>query len=84
MHRFEHKVELTGTTLMGFAFGDAPALAKVFSEATAKSEVFKLKGGFLDKRQISNADVKALADLPPLPVMRATLLGPFCSRYPTG
>jgi large subunit ribosomal protein L10 len=65
---------LIGTTLMGFATSDVPALAKVFSDAT-KAEHYELKGGFLNKRQISAANVKALADMPPLPVMRAKVLG---------
>jgi len=65
---------LEGTTLMGFAFQDVPALAKVFSDA-AKAETFEIKGGVLGARVISAADVKALADMPPLPVVRAQLLG---------
>lgn len=64
-----------GTAIAGFAFNDAPGLAKVLSDATAKSEVFALKGGFLGSEALSASQVKALADLPPLPVMRATLLG---------
>ena len=65
---------LEQTTLVGFAFNDAPALAKVVNDAT-KGDVFKVKGGLLGKRAISSADVKALADMPPLPVVRAQLLG---------
>jgi large subunit ribosomal protein L10 len=38
-------------------------------------EAVKLKGGFLDKQSLNSAQVKALADLPPLPVIRAQLLG---------
>jgi large subunit ribosomal protein L10 len=64
-----------GTSLVGFAFSDAPALAKTFTDATKGSETVKVKGGFLGKEAISAKQVKALADLPPLPVMRATLLG---------
>jgi large subunit ribosomal protein L10 len=65
---------LTQTSLVGFAFNDAPALAKVVNDAV-KSDVFKVKGGLLGKRKISASDVKALADMPPLPVVRAQLLG---------
>jgi large subunit ribosomal protein L10 len=65
---------LEQTTLIGFAFNDAPALAKVVNDA-AKSDVFKVKGGLLGKRAMSVADVKALADMPPLPIVRAQLLG---------
>jgi large subunit ribosomal protein L10 len=66
---------LKGTTLAAFAFSDPPALAKVFKEATKKSEVFVIKGGYLGMQAISKAEIDALAELPPLPVMRATILG---------
>lgn len=66
---------LVGTSLFGFAKSEIPALAKVYSDATKNSENLKLKGGFLNGRSITAAQVKALADLPPLPVMRARLLG---------
>ena len=64
-----------GSTAIGFAFEDAPALAKALSEFARTSDFLKIKGGFLDKKAMSPEDVKALADLPPLPVMRARLLG---------
>jgi large subunit ribosomal protein L10 len=63
-----------GSTAIGFAFEDPPALAKAISEFSKESEFVKIKVGYLDKQMMSAADVKALADLPPLPVMRATLL----------
>jgi large subunit ribosomal protein L10 len=69
--------DFSNTTLAGFALKDAPALAKVFSEVVKDSEVYKLKGGFLDLKPVSPAGVIALANLPPLPVMRARLLGMF-------
>lgn len=65
---------LENSTLVGFAFSDAPALAKIISDA-AKSDVYKVKGGLLGVHKMSPAQVKSLADLPPLPVMRAQLLG---------
>jgi large subunit ribosomal protein L10 len=63
-----------GSTAIGFAFEDPPALAKVISEFAKESDFVKIKVGYLEKQMMSAADVKALADLPPLPVMRATLL----------
>lgn len=65
---------LENTSLIGFAFSDAPALAKVVNDAT-KAETFKVKGGLLGKNQLNPVQIKALADLPPLPVVRAQLLG---------
>ena len=64
-----------GTTLCGFAYGDAPTLAKLLLDLTKNSEVFKIKGGYMDGKALSAEEVKALATLPPMPVMRATLLG---------
>ncbi len=66
---------LEGTSLMAFAINDVPAVAKVFLEVTKNSEVYKLKGGYMDGREVSNDNIKSLAELPPLPVMRAKLLG---------
>ncbi|PKO15010.1 MAG: 50S ribosomal protein L10 [Chloroflexi bacterium HGW-Chloroflexi-10] len=68
-------VGLEGTTLAGIAFSDPPALAKVFKESTKKSEIFAVKGGYLGTRSLSAKEVDSLAELPPLPVMRAMLLG---------
>lgn len=68
------KKYLDDTTLVGFAYNDAPSLAKVVNDA-AKTDFFKVKGGLLGKSMLSTADVKALADMPPLPVIRAQLLG---------
>jgi large subunit ribosomal protein L10 len=71
----QDKAVFDGASLVGFAFSDAPALAKVLSDATVKSEIFAIKGGYLGNQPLTPAQVKALADLPPLPVMRAMLLG---------
>jgi len=67
--------EMVGSTMAGFAFSDPPSLAKVIKEATKKSEVFSIKSGYLGVRKISQTDVNALAELPALPVLQATLLG---------
>jgi len=70
----EHGQMLEKTTLVGFAFNDPPTLAKVVNETT-KSDVFKVKGALMGGKTLNPAQVKALADMPPLPVMRAQLLG---------
>ena len=54
---------------------DAPETAKVLSDFARTSEFVKIKGGYLNRSPITAEEVKALADLPPLPVMRAQLLG---------
>jgi large subunit ribosomal protein L10 len=66
---------LVKSTAIAFAFKDAAATTKALTDATVKMEAIKLKGGFLGKQALSQAQVKALAELPPLPVVRAQLLG---------
>jgi len=66
---------LEGSTAVAFAFKDAPAMAKTITDFAKTSEFVKVKGGYLDQRPIRAEEVKALADLPPLPVMRSQILG---------
>ena len=40
---------------MAFAINDVPALAKVFLDVTKNSEVYKLKGGYMDGREIKSS-----------------------------
>lgn len=66
---------LEGSTAIGFAFQDPALTAKTVNEFMRTSEFVKVKGGYLDRHAISAADVKALAELPPLPIVRAQLMG---------
>jgi large subunit ribosomal protein L10 len=66
---------LEGSSAIVFAFRNVPEMAKVINDYTRTSEFVKVKGGYLEKRSISAAEVKSLADLPSLPVLRAQLLG---------
>lgn len=66
---------LVNSTAVGFAFEGAPGVAKALAEFDKSIEDVKIKGGYLGKQVLSASDVKALADLPPLPVVRAQLLG---------
>ncbi len=67
--------QFEGSTAIVFAFTDAPAIAKAVMEFAKSSEFLKIKGGFLEKQALTPEGVKALAELPPLPVVRAQLLG---------
>jgi large subunit ribosomal protein L10 len=62
------------TTAIGFAFEDAPALAKAMTDYAKESGLLKVKSGYLDKSRMTADEVNTLANIPPLPVMRATLL----------
>ena len=66
---------LVKSTAVTFAFTDPASTAKALTEATKGKEFVKVKGGFMDGQLLSSAEVKSLASLPPLPVVRAQLLG---------
>jgi len=63
------------STAVAFAFSDPASTAKALTEVMKTSEAIKIKGGFLGKQALNVNQVKALADLPPLPVVQAQLLG---------
>jgi large subunit ribosomal protein L10 len=63
------------STAIGFAFNDPAGFTKALTETTKSMEAVKVKGGFLDAKALSVSEVKSLASLPPLPVLRAQLLG---------
>ena len=67
--------QFEGSTAIIFAFTDAPATVKALMEFAKGSEFLKIKGGFLEKQALTPEGVRALAELPPLPVVRALLLG---------
>ena len=66
---------LTRSTAVSFAFTDPAATAKALADAMKGNEFVKVKGGFMAGQKLSAAQVKSLADMPPLPVMRAQLIG---------
>jgi large subunit ribosomal protein L10 len=66
---------LLKSTAISFAFTDPALTAKALADAIKGSEFVKVKAGFMAGQKLNAAQVKALADLPPLPVVRAQLLG---------
>ena len=66
---------LRGSTAVAFALEDPPAVAKALTDFAKKHEQVQIKIGFLEREIISPAQVEQLASLPPLPIMRAQLLG---------
>ena len=66
---------LVKSTAISFAFKDPAATAKALTDATKGSEFVKVKGGLMAGKSLNPAQVKMLSEMPPLPVMRATLLG---------
>ncbi len=65
----------TKSTAISFAFSDPASTAKALNDAMKGVEFVKVKAGFMAGQKLSAAQVKSLADMPPLPVMRARLIG---------
>ena len=66
---------LVKSTAVLFAFNDPASTAKALTEASKGKDFVKVKGGFMSGQALNPAQVKALAEMPPLPVVRAQLLG---------
>ncbi len=66
---------LVKSTAVSFAFTDPAATAKALADATKGMGFIKVKGGYMGGQLLNAGQVKALAELPPLPVVRAQLLG---------
>lgn len=66
---------LAGPTAIAFAGSDPVAPAKILSEFAKTCDKFELKGGILNGKALSVADVKALAELPSREQLLAKMLG---------
>jgi large subunit ribosomal protein L10 len=64
-----------GTTAIGYASEDLPALAKAIVEVAREKEGVRVKVGMIEDTLYEMSQVEQLADLPPLPVLQAQLLG---------
>jgi len=61
------------SSLVAFAFQDAPSVAKVVEKANS-TDIYTIKGGYLDGLPVQASEIISLAKLPPLPQVRAQLL----------
>lgn len=68
---------LTGPTAIAFVKGDAAAAAKTLRDYAKANPALVMKGGILGKKALSEADTKALANLPSRDVLLAQLAGLF-------
>lgn len=64
-----------GPTAIAFSFGDPVGLAKILDEFARDNEPFELKGGLLDGKPVTPAEIGQLAKLPPLDSLRGKLIG---------
>lgn len=66
---------LEDSTAIAFAFDNPAAMAKAVKDFSRSTDFLKIKGGYLEQIPIQTEQITALADLPPLPILRALLLG---------
>jgi large subunit ribosomal protein L10 len=64
-----------GSTAFGIAFEDPPGVAKAIIDFSKTHEVIRIKGGFLAGKYMTAEEVIAMAELPPLPIVRGQILG---------
>ena len=68
---------LDGPTAIAFieAEGDMVAVAKALADSARTTKILAIRGGILDGSPIAEEDVKNLATLPPLDVLRGQVIG---------
>lgn len=64
-----------GPTAIGFAPEDALGVAKAIVDVSKENEFMVVKAAIIDGVFYESAEVQRLADLPPLPVVQAQLMG---------
>lgn len=69
--------QMPGELGVTFGFGDLVSPAKTLIKFSKENETFKIVGGFLGSRILTDKDVMALAKLPAREVLIAQLLGAF-------
>jgi len=76
---------LDGPTAIAFLESDADpaAAAKVLNEIAGAGKILVIRGGVLEGKTITEADVKNLASLPPMDVLRAQLVGALAAPMAT-
>jgi large subunit ribosomal protein L10 len=66
---------LFGPVGIGFCGSNIPGVAKAFADFAKDNEILEIKGGLMGDKVITEDDVKNLAKLPSLDVLRAQMLG---------
>jgi len=60
---------------LGFCLDEVPAVAKAITDYAKDSELLAVRGGLIGEHFVSGEQVTAIAELPPLEVLQAQLLG---------
>jgi large subunit ribosomal protein L10 len=60
---------------VGFCLEEIPSVAKAITEFADEHELVEIFGGLMPERELSAAEIKVLAKLPPLDTLRAQIIG---------
>jgi len=60
---------------VGFCLEEIPSVAKALTDFADDHDLVEIFGGLMPERELSVKEIEALADLPPLDVLRAQLIG---------
>src|SRR5215216_1417674 len=76
---------LEGPTAIAFleTGGDPAAVAKALQDAARETQVVAVRGGLLQGREVSSADIAELAKLPSIEVLRSQVLGAITAPLTT-
>jgi large subunit ribosomal protein L10 len=76
---------LEGPSAIAFveSSGDPVAVAKALADAATSTKVLAIRGGVLEGKSLTAAEVESLAKLPPADVIRAQLVGAIVSPLTT-
>jgi large subunit ribosomal protein L10 len=68
--------ELKGNPIaVGFCFGEVPAVAKALTDFAKDNEALVIRGGMMGHTFIGAEEVRAIANLPSMEVLRSQILG---------
>ena len=65
---------MKGETAIAYSAGEPSPLAKVLEDFSKDNQGLAIKGGVVDGRLVSAMEVRAIADMPPRPMLVARLL----------
>ena len=66
---------LKGPIAVGFAYEEAPAVAKVLADFAKETDILQIRGGVMEGNVLSPEQIRSLASMPPREVILAQLLG---------
>jgi len=74
-YHFDLRNKFAGSLMLDFAFSDPLVIAKLIWKFSKKNKTFKILGGIMDGKFISDEEVKKLAQIPSSEILLGRLVG---------